>query len=179
MMQKKQIHLASLGAGFLMLGLPSVGVAQTTQLTQNVTTAANPQVVERRWQAHTDKATYEHLMVACQSREFQLSRLNQLQDVATNVVELNRIEVVDINKVLIGENAYAFQQLHASHTKAEHLMLEQSLNNISVIVPNTNNIMKLKQALLNSKVQPKSIIGVTVPDIMYGKVFVFYDSTVQ
>ena len=176
MMQKKQIHLASLGAGFLMLGLPSVGVAQTTQLTQNVTTAANPQVVERRWQAHTDKATYEHLMVACQSREFQLSRLNQLQDVANNLVEFDRIEVVDINEVLKGENAYAFQQLHASHTKAEHLMLEEALNNTGIIVPNTNKMMKLKQALLNLTVKPESITGVRVPDITYGKLFVFYDS---
>ena len=178
-MQKKHIHLASLGAGFLMLGFPCVSVAQSTHLTQNVTAATNPQVAERRSQAHTAKATYEDLMAACKSREFQLSRLNQLQDVANNVVRFNRIEVIDINEVLKGKNVYAFQQLHARHTKAEHLMLEKSLNNISVIVPNTNIIMKLKQALLNLKVKPTSITGVIVKDIIYGKVFVFYDSTAQ
>ena len=178
-MLKKQMYVASLGAGFLMLGLPCVAVAQTTQFTQNVTTAPNPQVVERILQARTDQATYEDLMAACKSREFQLSRLDELKDVANNVVEFDRIEVVDVNEVLKGENDYAFWQLHARHTKAEHLMLEKSLNNIGVIVPNTNNIMKLKQALLNLKVKPESVTGVIVKDIVYGKLFVFYDSTVQ
>lgn len=178
-MQKKQIHLASLGAGFLMLGFPCVTVAQSTHLTQNVMTAPNPQVVERRSQAHTAKATYEDLIAACKSREFQLSRLNKLQDVANNVVKFDRIEVVDINEVLKGKDVYVFQQLHARHTKAEHLLLEKSLNNISVIVPNTNIIMKLKQALLDLKVKPTSITGIIVKDIIYGKVFVFYDSTAQ
>jgi BarA-like signal transduction histidine kinase len=36
-MQKKQVHLASLVAGFLMLGIPSAALAQITHLTQNVT----------------------------------------------------------------------------------------------------------------------------------------------
>jgi predicted ATPase with chaperone activity len=80
---------------------------------------------------------------------------------------------------LKGENVQAFQQLHAKHTKAEHLMLEDSLNNISVIVPNTNKIMKLKQALLDLNVKPESVINVRVQDIIYGKLFVFYDSTAQ
>nr|WP_290225625.1 hypothetical protein [Trichocoleus desertorum] len=178
-MQKKQIHLASLGAGLLMLGFPCVTVAQTTHLTQNVKTAPNPQVAKRILQAHTAKATYEDLMAACKSREVQLSRLNALQNVANNVVRFDRIEVVDINEVLKGKNAYAFKQLHARHTKAEHLMLEKSLNDISVIVPNTNNIMKLKQALLDLNVEPESVTGVVVKDVIYGKLFVFYDSTAQ
>jgi len=144
-----------------------------------VVTVDNPQVARRISQARTAKATYEDLMTACKSREVQLSRLNALQDVANNVVEFDRIEVVNINEVLKGENVQAFQQLHAKHTKAEHLMLEDSLNNISVIVPNTNKIMKLKQALLDLNVKPESVINVRVQDIIYGKLFVFYDSTAQ
>jgi hypothetical protein len=139
----------------------------------------NPQVARRISQARSAKATYENLMEACKSREVQLGRLNALQDVANNVVEFHRIEVVDINEVLKGQNVRAFQQLHAKHTRAEHLMLEEALNNTGVIVPNTNKMMKLKQALLNLNVKPESVTGVRVPDITYGKLFVFYDSTAQ
>ncbi|MBW4638608.1 MAG: hypothetical protein KME05_10285 [Gloeocapsa sp. UFS-A4-WI-NPMV-4B04] len=144
-----------------------------------VTTVPNSQVARRILQARTAKATYEDLMEACKSRGVQFSRLNALQDIANNVVEFDRIEVVDINEVLKGQNVQAFQQLHAKHTKAEHLILEDSLNNISVMVPNTNKIMKLKQALLNLNVKPESVINVRVRDIIYGKLFVFYDSTAQ
>ncbi len=144
-----------------------------------VTTAPTPQMARRLSQAHNAKATYNELIAACKSREVEVKRLKALQDVANNVVEFNRIEVVDINEVLKGQNVQLFQDLHAGHTKAEHLMLQDVLKNTSVIVPNTNKTVKLEQALLTLKVKPETVTGLKVPDVIHGKVFVFYDSTLQ
>ncbi len=143
------------------------------------TTAPTPAMARRLSQAHNAKATYDDLMASCQGRKVEVSKLKALQDVANDVVEFDRIEVVDINEVLKGHNVQAFQQLHANHTKAENLLLEDALNNTSVIVPNTNETMKLKQALLDLNVKPESVTGIKVPDATYGKLFVFYDSTAQ
>jgi len=144
-----------------------------------VTTAPTPQIARRISQARSAKATYNDLMSACEGREVEVSRLKALQDMANDVVKFDRIEVVDINEVLKGHNVQPFQQQHANHTKAEYLMLEDVLNNTSVIVPNTNQIMKLKQALLTLNVKPESVTGLKVPDITYGKLIVFYDSTAE
>ena len=144
-----------------------------------LTTAANPQVAKRISQAGDASATYSDLMSACKTREAEVGNLKALQDISNNVVEFNRIEVVDINEVLKGHNPQPFQQLHANHTKTEHLMLSDVLKNTNVIIPNTNQTMKLEQALLKLKVKPEAVTGLKVPDIAYGKVFVFYDSTAQ
>lgn len=130
-------------------------------------------------QAHHAKATYSDLIAACKGREVEVNRLKALQDVANNVVEFDRIEVVDINEVLKGQNVQLFQHQHANHTKAEALMLQDVLKNTSVMVPNTNKTMKLGQALLALKVKPEAVTGLKVPDVIHGKVFVFYDSTLQ
>lgn len=142
-------------------------------------TAANPQVAKRISQAGNASATYNDLMAACKTREAEVGNLKALQDISNNVVEFDRIEVVDINEVLKGHNPQPFQQQHANHTKTEHLMLNDVLKNISVIIPNTNQTMKLEQALLKLKVKPEAVTGLKVPDMAYGKVFVFYDSTAQ
>lgn len=144
-----------------------------------VTTAANPQVAKRISQAGNASATYSDLMSACKTREAEVGNLKALQDISNNVVEFDRIEVVDINEVLKGHNPQPFQQQHANHTKTEHLMLNDVLKNTSVIIPNTNQTMKLEQALLKLKVKPEAVTGLKVPDMAYGKVFVFYDSTAQ
>lgn len=144
-----------------------------------LTTAANPQVAKRISQASNASATYSDLMSACKTREAEVYNLKALQDISNNVVEFDRIEVVDINELLKGHNPQPFQQQHAEHTKAEHLMLNNVLKNTSVIVPDTNQTIKLEQALLKLKVKPEAVTGLKVPDIAYGKVFVFYDSTAQ
>ncbi len=143
-----------------------------------VTTAPTPQMAARLSQANA-KATYEDLVLACRNRVVEVSRLKALQDVANNVVEFDRIEVVDINELLKGETTQVFQRQHAKHTEAEHLMLEDVLQNTMVMVPNNNRTMKLEQALLKLKVKPESVTGLVVPDVIHGKVFVFYDSTLQ
>lgn len=144
-----------------------------------VTTAPTSQMAMRLSQAHHAKATYSDLIAACKGREVEVNRLKALQDVANNVVELDRIEVVDINEVLKGQNVQLFQHQHANHTKAEQLMLQDVLKNTSVMVPNTNKTMKLGQALLALKVKPEAVTGLKVPDVIHGKLFVFYDSTLQ
>ena len=144
-----------------------------------VTTALTPQMASRMSQAHNARATYSDLISACKTREVEVNRLKALQDVANNVVEFDRIEVVDINEVLKGRNIQVFQQQHAKHTEAEHLMLQDVLHNTSVMMPNTNRAMKLEQALLTLKVKPESVTGFKIPDVIHGKVFVFYNSTLQ
>lgn len=144
-----------------------------------VTTAPTPQMARRMLQAHHAEPTYNDLVLACRNRVVEVGRLKALQDVANNVVEFDRIEVVDINELLKGETTQVFQQQHAKHTKAEHLMLEDVLHNTMVMVPNNNGTMKLEQALLTLKVKPESVTGLVVPDVIHGKVFVFYDSTLQ
>ena len=144
-----------------------------------VTTAPTPQMAKRISQASNASATYNDLIAACQGRETEVGNLKALQDISNDVVEFDRIEVVDINEVLKGHNPQPFQQRHANHTKVERLMLNDALKNTNVIIPNTNQTMKLEQALLRLKVKPEAVTGVKVPDMAYGKVFVFYDSTAQ
>ena len=126
------------------------------------------------------KAKYSDLLLACQGRKVEAEKLKALQDVANNVVRFDRLEVVDINDVLKGQEIKAFQQRHAQHNAEENRILENALNNVSVAVSNSNDIMTLEQALLMRQVNKKSIIGIKVPDdIYYSKVFIFYDSTLN
>ena len=144
------------------------------------TSTPTAQMVMRIKQGSDAKPKYSDLILACQDRKAETSQLKALQDVANNVVRFDRIEVVDINDVLKGQDIKAFQQRHAQHTPTENLLLENALNNISVMVSNTNNIMTFEKALSMRKVNKKSIVGIKVSDdIYYGKVFVFYDSTLN
>jgi hypothetical protein len=144
------------------------------------TNSPTTQMVTRIAQGTDAKAEYSDLILACQNRKAEVGKLKALQDVANNVVRFDRIEVVDINDVLKGQNIKAFQQRHAHHTPAENLILENALNNVSVVVSNTNNVMTFEEALSMRKVNKKSIVGIKVSDdIYYGKVFVFYDSTLN
>lgn len=146
-------------------------------------TPTNPptaQMAARIAKDNNTKAKYGDLISACQGRKVEADKLKALQDVANNVVRFDRIEVVDINDVLKGQEVQAFQQRHAHHTPAENLILEDALHNVSVAITNQNKIMTLEDALLLQKVKKESIIGIKVPDdIYYSKVFVFYDSTLN
>ncbi len=66
-----------------------------------VTTAPTPQMAKRISQASNASATYNDLMAACQGRKTEVGNLKALQDISNDVVEFNRIEVVDINEVLM------------------------------------------------------------------------------
>jgi len=146
-------------------------------------TPTNPpttQMAMRIGQGSNAKAKYSDLLLACQGRKVEVEKLKALQDVANNVVRFDRLEVVDINDVLKGQEIKAFQQRHAQHSAEENRILENALNNVSVAVSNNNEIMTLEQALLMRQVNKKSIIGIKVPDdIYYSKVFIFYDSTLN
>jgi hypothetical protein len=131
-----------------------------------------------RSQVRDEKATYSDLISACKNREVEVNKLKKLQDVANNVIRFARIETVDINNLLKGQNVQAFQQQCAKATSAQQATLRDILTNAKVIVRNTNQIMTLEQALLMSKVKSESIVGLQVTDIYQGKVFVFYDSTI-
>lgn len=126
------------------------------------------------------KAKYSDLILACQGRKVEVEKLKALQDVANNVVRFDRLEVVDINDVLKGQEIKAFQKRHAQHNAEEDRILENALSNVSVAISNNNDIMTLEQALLMRQINKKSIIGIKVPDdIYYSKVFIFYDSTLN
>lgn len=144
------------------------------------TNSPTAQMVMRIGQGSDAKTKYSDLILACQNRKAEVSKLKALQDVANNVVRFDRIEVVDINAVLKGQDIKVFQQQHSHHTPAENLLLENALDNVSVAVSNTNNIITFEEALSMRKVNKKSIVGIKVSDdIYYGKVFVFYDSTLN
>lgn len=142
------------------------------------TTALTPQMTTRRSQVRDEKATYSDLISACKNREAEVNKLKALQDVANNVIRFARIETVDINNLLKGQNVQAFQQQCAKATSAQQATMRDILTDAKVIVRNTNQIMTLEQALLMSKVKSESIVGLKVTDIYQGRVFVFYDSTI-
>lgn len=146
-------------------------------------TPTNPptaQMAARIAKDNNTKVEYSDLISACQGRKVEADKLKALQDVANNVVRFDRLEVVDINDVLKGQEVQAFQQRHSHHTPVENQILEEALNNVSVAITNQNKIMTLEEALLMHKVNKKSIIGIKVPDdIYYSKVFIFYDSTLN
>lgn len=166
--------------------MPITGIVNDSSplsdIDRSPSTATKPptaQMATRMSQGNNAKVKYSDLIAGCQNREVEINKLRALQDVANNVVRFNRIEVVDINDVLKDQNVQAFQQRHARHTQAEHDMLRDALKNVSVVVSNTNETMKLEQALLTIKVKPESVVALKIPDIYYGKVFVFYDSMAQ
>ncbi len=156
---------------------PLSSINYTPSTPTNLPTA---QMTRRIAQGSNVKAKYSDLILACQGRKVEVDKLKALQDVANNVVRFERLEVVDINDVLKGQEIKAFQQRHAQHTPTEDLILNNALKEVSVAIANNNDIMTLEQALLLHKVNKKSIIGIKVPDdIYYSKVFVFYDSTLN
>ena len=118
-------------------------------------------------------------MASCQTRKQEVSSLKTFQDVSNNDVGFNRIEVVDINELLKGHNAEAFHEQHAAHTPVEQAMLQDVLNNITVVIPNTTQQMPLKEALLLHDVKSEKVTGVKVSDVYHGKLVVFYDSKIQ
>ena len=193
-MQTKQLYLVSLvSASFLTLCLPAVAIAQTKPTpvddrsstnhliydSSSITSEATPEKLEHISKVRSLKVTYQDLMASCHTRKQEVSSLKALQDVSNNVVEFNRIEVVDINELLKGHNAEAFHKQHAAHTPAEQAMLQDALNNVGVVIPNTNQQMPLKKALLLHDVKSNKVTGVKITDVHYGKLVVFYDSKIQ
>ncbi len=95
-------------------------------------------------QGSNTKAKYSDLLLACQGRKVEVEKLKALHDAANNVVRFDRLEVVDINDVLKGQEIKAFQQRHARHSAEEDRILESALNNVNVAVSNNNEIMTLE-----------------------------------